>query len=143
MAVSGTVPSKRPLRHDVMTWARHARRATALVGIVVIAWFFLRFTTAWVPSGMNAVPSLPPEAWCVIDKWAVGLRVGSDVFYEGPFGTMVGRVSALDATSFEVTNLEPTCQVPDSATFGALPRTALLGTVVTALLPDRGAARGR
>lgn len=143
MAVSGTVPSKRPLPSDPMQWARKVRRATVLVGIAVLAWLFLRFTTAWVPSGMNAVPSLPPRAWCVIDKWTVGLRIGSDVFYEGPFGTMVGRVSALDANTFEVKNLDPACQVPDSASFGALPRTALLGTVVTALLPDPGESRGR
>lgn len=143
MAVSGTVPSKRPPRSDPLQWARKVRRATVLVGIAVLAWFFLRFTTAWVPSGMNAVPSLPPGAWCVIDTWAVGLRVGSDVFYEGAFGTMVGRVSALDGNTFEVKNLDAACQVPDSATFGALPRSALLGTVVTALLPDPGATRGR
>jgi hypothetical protein len=143
MAVSGTVPSKRPLPSDPLQWARKVRRATVLVGITVLAWLFLRFTTAWVPSGMNAVPSLPPDAWCVLDKWTVGLRVGSDVFYEGPFGTMVGRVSALDANTFEVKNLDPACLMPDSATFGALPRTALLGTVVTALLPGPGESRGR
>lgn len=143
MAVSGTVPSKHPPRSDPLQWARKVRRATALVGIAVLVWFFVRFTTAWVPQGMNAVPTLPPEAWCVIDKWAVGLRIGSDVFYEGPLGTMVGRVSALDANTFEVKNLTPGCLAPDSATFGALPRQALIGTVVTALLPGPGAPRGR
>lgn len=143
MAVSGTVPSRRPRRSDPLKWARQVRRATALAGIGVLAWFFLRFSTAWVPSGMNTVPTLPPEAWCLIDKWAVGLRVGSDVFYEGPIGTMVGRVSALDAETFEVANVTPGCTVPDSATFGAVPRRALIGTVVTALLPASGAPRGR
>lgn len=143
MAVSGTVPSRRPRQSDPLKWARQVRRATALAGIVVLAWFFLRFSTAWVPSGMSAVPSLPPEAWCLIDRWAVGLRVGSDVFYEGPIGTMVGRVSSLDAKTFEVANVDPACTVPDSATFGALPRRALIGTVVTALLPATGAPRGR
>lgn len=143
MAVSGTVPSKRPQRSDPLLWARRARRGTLLVGVAVVAWIFLRFTTAWVPSGMNVVPTLPAEAWCLLDKWAVGLRVGSDVFYEGPLGTMVGRVSALDEHTFEVRNLTPGCTVPDSATFGALPRRALLGTVVTALLPFLGETRGR
>lgn len=143
MAVSGTVPARRPNGADPMRYARWVRRSTFVAAVVTFGWFFLRFGTEWVPVGMDTVPGLAPNSWCVVDRWSRGLRVGSDVFYEGPLGLMLGRVSALDSATFAVQNVDPRSRVPDSATFGSLPRTALRGTVVVALPPGQESSRGR
>lgn len=142
MAVSGTVPARRTVGIDPMRYVKGIRRFTVLAAVLTFAWFFLRFGTQWVPRGMDTVPELPPESWCIVDRWASGLAVGSVVFYEGPLGLMVGRVSEVDGESFAVQNDNTMSRVPDSSSFGKLPRTALRGIVVGALQPSIGDRRG-
>lgn len=142
MAVSGTVPARRKVGVDPMRYAKWIRRGTVIAAVVTFAWFFLRFGTQWVPRGMDTVPELPPESWCIVDRWASGIAVGSVVFYEGPLGLMVGRVSEVDEQSFAVRNDNEASRVPDSNSFGKLPRSAVRGIVVGALQPSVGDPRG-
>jgi hypothetical protein len=143
MAVSGTVPTASTPRVDPLRWARSVRRVTFFAGAIAIAWFFLRFGTEWVPRGMDTVPGLPPGAWCVVDRWSRGLRVGSDVFVDTPAGAMLSRIAALDATSVTLQHPNAASAIPDSRAFGAVPRTNVRGTVVVALQPSGADAGGR
>ncbi len=143
MAVSGTVQNKQAQRLDPLRWAKWVRQGTLLAGVGMITWFFLRFGTEWVPRGMDTVPALPPGAWCVIDRWSRGLRVGSDVFVETPAGRMLSRVAALDDDTVTLLHPNGASSIPDARTFGTLPRANVKGTVVVALQPGPEQASGR
>jgi hypothetical protein len=144
MAVSGTVPARGRPPVDVMHTAKWLRRATAVLAVVAFTWFLLKFGTAWVPAGMNTVPDVPPGSWCIVDRWAGGLRVGSDVFVDTPAGPMLSRVAAIDTEAGTVTVLHPNPDAswPDSRSFGPLPRRAVTSTVMV-VFPGDGATRGR
>ena len=86
MAVSGTVPARSHPAADPLVTARRLKAATALLALVAFGWFLLKFGTAWVPEGMDTVPDVPPGSWCIVDRWASGLRVGSNVFVDAPSG---------------------------------------------------------
>jgi hypothetical protein len=142
MAVSGTVPARTRPAVDPMRTAKVLRRATVVLAVVAFAWFLLKFGTAWVPANMDTVPGVPPGAWCIVDRWASGLRVGSDVFVETPAGTVLSRVAALDDDTVTVLHPNAGSRWPDSRTFGALPRRAVASTVLV-VFPMDGAPRGR
>ena len=76
MAVSGTVPARERREVDALVAARWLRRGTVVLAVVAFTWFLLKFGTAWVPANMDTVPGVPPGAWCIVDRWAGGLRVG-------------------------------------------------------------------
>jgi hypothetical protein len=139
MAVSGSTTGLDPIRA-----AHWLRRGTWIAAALLFVWFFVRFGTRWVPAGMNTVPGLPPGAWCIVDRWSRGLRVGSDVFVDGPNGVLLSRVTALDAATVTVQHPNPNAFWSDSRTFGPLPRSSVLATVMVALPPSgSGAEHGR
>ncbi|MFK7740952.1 MAG: hypothetical protein AB8H80_11575 [Planctomycetota bacterium] len=113
-----------------LRWARRIRRATMVVGILGAVWFFVQFKTCWVPRGMATVPSLPAGSWLVLDRWSMGLRVGSHVMIETPHGELLSRVSKLDDDEVWIEHPNARSGYGDSAMFGALPRTAVDGVVV-------------
>lgn len=135
MAVSGTVQGNFPKHHDPLHWAKWVRRGTLVVGLTVMTWFFLRFGTEWVPRGMDTVPDAPPGAWCVVDRWSRGLRIGSIVFVDTPAGRMVSRVATLDADTVTLLHPNGASPIPDARTFGTVPRSQVISTVVIALPP--------
>jgi hypothetical protein len=119
------------------------RRATFVGAIGVFCWFFLRFGTEWVPAGMDTNLALPPGTWCVVDRWSRGVRVGSDVFVDGPDGLLLSQVAAIDAAAVTLQHANPASLVADSRQFGPLPRAQLRGTVVVGLRPDGAMPHGR
>lgn len=144
MAVSGATPAITIAGFDPIRATHWLRRATWIAAAVLFAWFFLRFGTRWVPAGMNTIPDLAPGSWCIVDRWASGLRVGSDVFVDGPDGVVLSRVTALDADTVTVQHSNPSAAWPDSRTFGPLPRRAVLATVMVVLPPaSQGISHGR
>lgn len=144
MAVSGTVASARPQGVDLLRLAKRLRRWASVVAVVVFAWFLLQFGTAWVPAGMATVPGIPPGAWCIVDRWCIGVRVGSDVFVDTPDGRVLSRVVALEGSEVRVEHPNPFTGFRDSRQFGALPRAALASTVMVVFQPDgQGARDGR
>lgn len=136
MAVSGTVPSAKPERLQPTQVARWVRRATLVFAIVAGLWFALKFSTRWVPASMNTVPSIPAGSWVITDRWASGLRVGSDVFVTTPFGEMLSRVTKLSDDELEVVHPNPQSSWPDSLDFGALPRSNVQSTIVVVFAPE-------
>lgn len=144
MAVSGTVASSRRAGLDVLQLAKRLRRWASLLAVVVFAWFLLQFGTAWVPTGMATVPGIPPGAWCIVDRWSIGARVGSDVFVDTPDGRVLSRIVALDDRELRVEHPNPFTGFRDSRQFGALPRGALASTVMVVFQPEgERAADGR
>ncbi|MCB9878568.1 MAG: hypothetical protein H6835_13305 [Planctomycetes bacterium] len=141
MAISGTVPARSQQRVDPIRAARLVRRVTFVVGIAGVAWFFARFTTRWVPNGMDTNPALPPGSWCIVDRWASGLRVGSDVFCETPQGPMLTRVTQLDGDEVFVVHPNPESVWVDSRSFGPIRRSDVQGVVVVGFPIEE--ARGR
>ena len=142
MAVSGTVPARSEPRVNPIGSAKRLRRATVVLAVVAFTWFLLQFGTKWVPAGMDTVPGIPPGSWCIVDRWSIGLRVGSDVFVAVPGGEVLSRVAALDGDTVTVRHPNEHAGAPDSRTFGALPRHAVRATVLVVFPPDE-AARGR
>jgi hypothetical protein len=142
MAISGTVPGRQPAPRDPARLARGLRRATWLLAVVAGVWFFLRFGTAWVPRGMNTVPEAPPGSWCIVDRWAGGLRVGSDVFVDTPAGLVLSRVTALDAETVTIRHPNVHSGWRDSGDFGPLPRANVRSVVCVTFAPG-GDDRGR
>lgn len=146
MAVSGTVPAAAPRRVDPLRLARLVRRVSLVGGVVLGTWFLLQFGSRWVPAGMDTVPSIPPGSWCIVDRWAVGLAVGSDVFVATPRGELLSRVASLNGDQVVVENPNPGSRWPDRRTFGPLPRRAVRATVLVVFRLDEapsGDRRGR
>ncbi len=143
MAVSGTVPARTRPAVDPQRAAKRLRGVTAVFAAVAFAWFLLKFGTAWVPADMDTVPDVPPGAWCIVDRWSSGLRVGSDVFVETPAGRLLSRVAALDADTVTVLHPNPDARWPDSRSFGPLPRHEVASTVMVVFPPATGPTRGR
>ncbi len=142
MAVSGTVPARRQPAFDPQRVARWLRRGTALIAVVGFVWLVMRYSTAWVPAGMDTVPGLPPGSWCIIDRHPA-LRVGADVFVDAPGGRIVSRIAAVDDTTVTVLHPNSASSVPDSRTFGPLARTQVHGTVLVVFAADGEVPRGR
>ena len=136
MAVSGTIPSRRTPRPQATQIARWVRRITLVVTVAAGAWFFLKFGTRWVPAGMNTMPDIPAGSWVIVDRWASGLRVGSDVFIETPRGEILSRVTGLTETEVVIENLNRNSSWIDSATFGPLPRANVAATIVVTFAPQ-------
>jgi hypothetical protein len=130
MAVAGTVPAKNPPRFDPARFGRRLRRWTVVLAVVVFTWFFLQFGTAWVPDDMDTIPEAPPGSWCIVDRWSTGLRVGSDVFVDGPNGRLLSRVAAIDDETVIVMHPNARSAHADSRHFGPLPRSAVASTVM-------------
>jgi hypothetical protein len=85
-------------------------------------------------------------SWCVVDRWSMGLRVGSDVFARTPAGELLSRVVAIDERGIVLEHPNPTTVQRDSSDFGPIPRTAVLATVVVVFPPEvrhDGSRRGR
>lgn len=147
MAVSGTVPVAAASRGvDPLRLARVVRRISVVGGVVLGTWFLLQFGSRWVPARMDTVPSIPPGSWCIVDRWATGLAVGSDVFVATPNGELLSRVVALTADEVVVQHPNSATRWPDSRAFGPLPRRAVRATVLVVFRPDDAAAevpRGR
>lgn len=141
MAVAGTVPGRPAPRFDPTLLARRLRRWILLSSIAVFAWFLLQFGTMHVPAGMDTMPGAPPGSWCLVDRWAVGLRVGSDVFVDGPAGLVLSRVVALTDDTVSIEHPNSRSRHPDSRQFGPIPRRAVRSTVMTVLAPGGGDAR--
>lgn len=99
---------------------------------------WLCFGLLRVPAGMDTTPAVPPGSTCVIDKRSGAAQVGSLVFVDVPGGgTVLSRVREVAADGgllLRHDNLES--RLPDSRALGALPRTALRGTVLTVFVPD-------
>ncbi len=123
--------------------ARWARRFTVVIGVVGLAWFLLKFESRWVPPGRNTNPDIPPGSWVLLDRYASGLQVGSDVLIDTPHGELISRVSALDAATVTIRHPDPLSTWGDSQLFGALPREQIVGTVVVTLPPSDPAGQGR
>jgi hypothetical protein len=142
MAVSGTVPARRRPALDKLVIAKMLRRGTVLLAVVAFTWFLLKFGTTWVPAGMDTVPDVPPGSWCIVDRWASGLRVGSDVFVDTPAGPVLSRVAAVDDDTVTVLHPNAGARWPDSRSFGPLPRRAVTSAVLV-VFPPAGAPLGR
>jgi type IV secretory pathway protease TraF len=140
MAVSGTVPSAGVPRFDVTQQAKRLRRVTSWLAAVAFAWFLLQFGAAWVPAGMNTVPAAPPGSWVIVDRWSIGVRVGSHVFVDGPDGRVLSQVAQIDGDSLRIEHPDPGASHRDSRAFGPLPRSALAGTVIVVFPPEGGAS---
>ncbi|MFT4513579.1 MAG: hypothetical protein ACI89X_002824 [Planctomycetota bacterium] len=136
MAVSGTVPASKPTRLQPTTVAKWLRRITIVFAVVCGLWFFLKFGTQWVPAGMDTVPDIPAGSWVVVDRWASGLRVGSDVFIDTPHGELLSRVTELRDDEVMITHPAVRSGYGDSALFGPLPRANVRSTVVVVFAPD-------
>lgn len=144
MALSGTVPSRSPQPLLQPTrYAKWVRRCSLVASIVVFAWFLLRFGTRWVPAGMNTLQAVPGGSWCIVDRWSIGLRVGSQVFVDLPTGPLLSCVTELTADTVTVEHDVEATVWPDSRSFGPLPRSKVLATVVAVFPPHDGADRGR
>lgn len=143
MAISGTVPARSRTVLDPNRAARWLRRATLIGSVALLVWFFAKFSTRWVPADMDTIPTIPPGSWCVVDRWASGLRVGSDVFVDGPRGIVLSRVAELDQSTVTLLHPNAASSCADSRRFGAVPRSAVLGTVVVALPPRSATNDGR
>lgn len=133
MAVSGTVPRKSRPSSNAARVIRVARRLTFAATAVIAVLFVMRFRTRWVPAGMDTTSHMPPGSWCLIDRWASGMQVGSDVFVETPEGVLLSRVRSLDATTLRVEHEDARSRLPDSRKFGPLPRSAVVGKVMVVL----------
>lgn len=142
MAVSGTVAARTPASFDPDRFGKRIRRWTMVAGVVGCVWFFTRFGTAWVPTNMDTVPTIPPGSWCIVDRWQSGLRVGSDVFVDCDAGRLLTRVAALDAETVTVLHPNGASAWPDSKHFGLLPRSAV-ASMVMVVFPSSEGARGR
>lgn len=141
MALSGTVPARSPApRLQPTRYAKWVRRTGVVVSIVVFTWFLLQFGTRWVPDGMNTLNEVPTGSWCIVDRWSVGLRVGSEVFVDAPFGELLSRVKAIDGDRIVLEHSNPATIWPDSRAFGPLPRSKVRSTVMVVFRPDE---RGR
>lgn len=135
MAVSGTVPSGSKPRFDVGAQAKRLRRATTWCAIVAFTWFLLQFGAVWVPEGMTTVRAMPPGSWCIVDRWSIGVRVGSQVFVDGPDGRVLSQVARLDADTVTIEHPNAGSGLRDSRDFGPLPRGAIAATVMVAFPP--------
>ena len=136
MAVSGTVPAPTPKSLPLTTVAKWVRRITLVVTASAGLWFALKFGTKWVPAGMNTVPEIPAGSWVIIDRWASGLRVGSDVFIDTPHGELLSRVTELNEHEVVITHPAEYSGYGDSAIFGPLPRQNVRATIVVTFPPD-------
>ncbi len=148
MAVSGTVPARAQNRVDPMAVAAWVRRGTLGVAVLAFVWCFIKVGSERVPANMDTVPSAPPGSWCLVDRFASGLHVGSDVFVETPAGRLLSRVASLDADSVTVLHPSRTKAWPDSTQFGPLPRQCVLSSVMVVFPPavsppSGGTANGR
>ena len=141
MAVSGTVPARRTPRFQPHRIALRVRRLTAVLGLTAALWFALRYGARLVPADMDTVPSIPPGSFCLVDRWASGLRVGSDVFVATPVGELLSRVRALDGELVHLEHPNPRTAWSDSSKFGPVPKSQVLGLVLVVF--EAGAARGR
>lgn len=136
MAVSGTVPSSKPDRVMPTDVARWVRRGTLVLGVIALTWFFLQFSTRWVPLGMYTIPHIPPGSWVILDRWCTGLRVGSDIFVETPDGEVMSRVREIRDDQVFVEHPNPGSGIPDSAEFGGLPRANVKAVIVVVFPPE-------
>ncbi|MBX3463504.1 MAG: hypothetical protein KF830_10050 [Planctomycetes bacterium] len=142
MAVSGTVPARRPPRFEPATAARWVRRATLLLAVAVGGYAWAVLGTEWVPAGMRTVPSIPPGSLCLVDRRASAVRVGRDVFVEVDGVRLLSRVAAVDGDLVTVRNPDAEAPWPDSRTFGAVPVPQVRGAVLVVFAPST-AAGGR
>lgn len=145
MAVTAA-PSRDRRRFDPARIATWIRRTTAVCAAALAIWVFTVLGTEWVPRDMDTVPDIPPGSWCVLDRRQSRVAVGSDVFVDVPgLGLVLSRVVELGPDTVTVRHPNAASSVPDSRTFGALPRRCIRGIVRVALPPDtapRG-SRGR
>lgn len=136
MAVSGTVAASTPSPLQLTTVAKWVRRVTLVVTVCVGLWFALKFGTRWVPVGMNTVPEIPAGSWVIVDRWASGLRVGSDVFIDTPHGELLSRITELHEHEVIIAHPAEYSGYGDSAKFGPLPRENVRSTIVVVFSPD-------
>lgn len=107
-------------------------RATLFAAVGVVAYLLVtRFRVWQVPSGMDTDPAVPPGAYVLVDREAQGLRVGSRVFVQTKHGELVSQVATWDGATLTVKHANGASTLPDSATFGPLPRDAVQGLVLT------------
>jgi hypothetical protein len=138
MAVSGTVPSARKVGFDPLPPSRWLRRATWVLAIVAGIVFFAWFGTQRVPAGMDTVPSIPPGSLCIIDRRQGAAKVGSHVFLDVPAGgTVLSEVTAADEEKVFVLHPNAASALPDSRSFGPLPRSSVRSTVLVVFPPDQ------
>lgn len=144
MALSGTVPSRSPAPLLQPTrYAKWVRRFGLVTSILVFTWFLLQFGTRWVPAGMNTLQAVPGGSWCIVDRWSIGLRVGSQVFVDAPVGVLLSTVKELGHDTVTIEHDVEATVWPDSRSFGPLPLSKVLATVIVVFPPDVGADRGR
>lgn len=137
MALSGTVPAKRRLGLDPSPATKWIKRLTWAVAGVTVLGFFTCFGTQRVPTGMDTVPAIRPGSLCIVDKRKSAIREGSNVFVDVPGGgTVLSRVTALDADTVTVLHPNPGSRLPDSRSFGPLPRRMIRSTVLAVFAPD-------
>ena len=94
MATATTKPAEvRALSRERL--AKRLRRITLVVGVSLGIWAYLCWGARWVPIGMDTVPAIPPGSFCVVDKRASTVKIGSHVFIELPgVGVVLSRVTA-------------------------------------------------
>lgn len=147
MAVSGTVPSTRRVGFDPLPPARWLKRLTWVFAVVAGIVFFAWFGTQRVPSGMDTVPSIPPGSLCIVDRRQSAAKVGSHVFVDVPGGgTLLSQVTQADDVGVFVQNPNGLSALPDSRTFGVLPRHHVRSTVLAvfaAEAKEKGATDGK
>jgi len=147
MAVSGTVPSTRKVGFDPLPPARWLKRLTWVFALGAGALFFAWFGTQYVPPRMDTVPSIPPGSLCIIDRRQSAAKVGSHVFVDVPGGgTLLSQVTQADDVGVFVQNPNGLSALPDSRTFGVLPRDHVRSTVLVVFPPEakaKGATDGK
>lgn len=132
MAISGTVPQRRPAGFDPASFARRMQRIGWVVAIAAIVVFLLRFGTERVPRGMDTVPDMPPGSLCFVDRSAGSVLVGAHVFLQIPdLGLVLSRVAAVDDQTITIEHPNAHSGWPDSRGLGPLPRACVRSTVLT------------
>lgn len=118
-------------RVDPLAIARRVRQVTLLLAVGAGIWIFTCFGTRWVPPGMDAVLDAPPGSYCILDKRASSVKVGSNVFVDVPgVGVVLSRIDTMDELSITLHNPNPLSQMPDSRALGPVPRRCVLGVVL-------------
>ncbi|MGE3174106.1 MAG: hypothetical protein AB7O97_15875 [Planctomycetota bacterium] len=118
--------------------ARLARRLTLPLALVLGAALFWCFGAIRVPAGMDTLPEIPPGSLCILDRRDGRLQPGMAVFVDLPDGsTLLSRIEAVDDEGrLIVRNDNARSRLPDSAAFGALPRSAARGVVLVVFPGD-------
>ncbi|MCA8976759.1 MAG: S24/S26 family peptidase [Planctomycetes bacterium] len=143
MATATTKPAEvRALSRERL--AKRLRRITLVVGVSLGIWAYLCWGARWVPIGMDTVPAIPPGSFCVVDKRASTVKIGSHVFIELPgVGVVLSRVTARNGDRIRIEHPNVDSSYPDSRTLGEVPVSAVTGTVLGAFSSAAGTASGR